>query len=130
VTVITGFVAVAFFRLWESDLINCAAKMERILREKLRGGRFSNVAPNRSRLMGRIRSRGNQSTERRFRLALVRAGLSGWVLHPKTILGTPDFYFAERKIAVFVDGCFWEHEIKCDLSRTVGRIKDFSPGHF
>jgi DNA mismatch endonuclease (patch repair protein) len=83
--------------------------MERILRRKLKGGRFLNVTAERSRLMGRIRSRGNLSTEQSFRLALVRARIRGWVLHPKIIFGTPDFYFPEERLAVFIDGCFW-HE--------------------
>jgi len=81
--------------------------METVLRKKLRGGKFVNVSPERSRMMGKIRSKGNRSTEQSFRFALVRAGLSGWVLHPKWVIGTPDFYFSKKKVAVFVDGCFW-----------------------
>src|SRR5262245_33079992 len=87
--------------------------MERILRKKLKNGRFTNVSPERSRMMGNIRSKGNRSTEKSFRFALVRAGISGWVLHPKLILGTPDFYFAKENVAIFVDGCFWHGCKKC-----------------
>lgn len=87
--------------------------MERILRKKLKGGRFTNVSRNRSRLMGRVRSKGNHSTEQSFRLALVRAGIRGWVLHPKEVFGTPDFFFPEEKIAVFIDGCFWHGCAQC-----------------
>jgi len=87
--------------------------MERILKTKLKNGRFTNVSPERSRMMGNIRSKGNCSTEKSFRFALVRAGISGWVLHPKRILGTPDFYFARENVAVFVDGCFWHGCKRC-----------------
>jgi DNA mismatch endonuclease, patch repair protein len=87
--------------------------MERILRKKLRGGKFAGVDPKRSRMMGRIRSKGNRSTEQLFRLVLVRAGIRGWVLHSKSILGTPDFYFQRFKIAVFIDGCFWHGCSRC-----------------
>ena len=87
--------------------------MERILRRKLKSGRFLNVTPERSRLMGRVRSRGNLSTERSFRLALVRARIRGWVLHPKIVFGTPDFYFPKEGVAVFIDGCFWHGCKRC-----------------
>ena len=61
----------------------------------------------RSRTMSSIRSRGNRSTELKFRMALVRLGLSGWLMHPKEIEGCPDFFFPEHRLAIFVDGCFW-----------------------
>jgi DNA mismatch endonuclease (patch repair protein) len=87
--------------------------MERILKKTLKDGRFLNISPERSRAMGKIRSKGNRSTEKSFRLALVRAGISGWVLNPRVILGTPDFYFSKENVAVFVDGCFWHGCKKC-----------------
>lgn len=87
--------------------------MEKFLRTKLVGGGFVGVDPERSRLMGRVRSRGNRSTEKVFRSALVRAGICGWILHPKEVFGTPDFYFSRAMLAVFVDGCFWHGCKKC-----------------
>jgi DNA mismatch endonuclease Vsr len=63
--------------------------------------------------MGRIRSKGNYSTEQSFRLALVRARIRGWVLHPKAVFGTPDFFFPDEKLAVFIDGCFWHGCSRC-----------------
>ena len=87
--------------------------MERKLKEKLPGGKFKNVPVVRSRTMGRIRSKGNKTTEVRFRFALVRRGIKGWVLHPKGITGSPDFYFPKKRIAVFVDGCYWHGCPKC-----------------
>lgn len=89
--------------------------------------------------MSRIRSRGNKDTE----LALVRVfraqGITGWrrqqrirrnvqrstlnAERSKLIVGrwkffsvVPDFVFPKRRLAVFVDGCFWhgcpQHETK------------------
>ena len=40
-------------------------------------------------------------------MALVKAGIKGWVLHPPGIFGKPDFFFVKKKLAIFVDGCFW-----------------------
>ncbi len=87
--------------------------MEKALRRKLPNGRFENVSPVRSRAMAAVRGKGNITTERRLRLALVRAGISGWQLHPKGLSGRPDFFFPEAKLAVFTDGCFWHGCRKC-----------------
>lgn len=86
--------------------------MERHLRLKLVGGKFSNVPAKRSATMSRIRGRNNRTTEIRLRYALVRAGIRGWCLH-SSIPGRPDFYFSREKVAVFVDGCFWHGCVKC-----------------
>lgn len=61
----------------------------------------------RSRMMSRIRSRGNHSTERRLRAHLVRTGVRGWTLHSGQLPGRPDFVFTQARLIVFVDGCFW-----------------------
>ena len=65
--------------------------------------------------MSRIRGRGNRSTERVLRLALVRAGISGWRLHPGYVFGKPDFWFDTQKLAIFVDGCFWHSCKRCRI---------------
>ena len=62
--------------------------------------------------MASIRARGNRSTELQVRLALVRNGVDGWKMHAKDVPGTPDFWFVKRRIAIFVDGCFW-HGCRC-----------------
>src|SRR2546430_2259986 len=66
----------------------------------------------RSKLMSKVRARGNRSTERKLRYSFVRNALSGWVLHP-TIEGRPDFLFTKQRLVIFVDGCFWHHCPKC-----------------
>lgn len=48
-----------------------------------------------------------------MRMLLVRAGISGWCVQPKGIVGNPDFIFPDAHIAVFVDGCFWHGCPKC-----------------
>jgi DNA mismatch endonuclease, patch repair protein len=67
----------------------------------------------RSALMAKVRSRGNRSTEVKLRLALVRAGIVGWKLHPKSVVGQPDFWFPQQEVALFVDGCFWHGCKQC-----------------
>ena len=71
------------------------------------GRSFGQVDPKTSATMSKIRSRGNKSTERRLRAALVRRGLRGWLLRPMGIVGNPDFLFPRQQVAIFVDGCFW-----------------------
>jgi len=63
--------------------------------------------------MASIRGKSNKSTEVVLRLALVRAGIRGWRLHPADVIGHPDFYFAAQRLAVFVDGCFWHGCPRC-----------------
>jgi len=60
----------------------------------------------RSELMSRVRSRGNETTERRLASLLRKAGLRGWRRH-QPLPGCPDFVWYGPKLAVFVDGCFW-----------------------
>lgn len=72
----------------------------------------------RSRIMASVRSRGNTTTELPFGKLLWSAGLRGYRKH-WPVLGKPDFAWPGRKIAVFVDGCFWHGCTKCKyLPRT------------
>ena len=74
---------------------------------------FANTPASRRDNMRAIRSRGNRSTETRLRGAMVRAGIRGWTLHPKEVFGVPDFFFKDRRVTVFVDGCFWHGCPRC-----------------
>lgn len=87
--------------------------MERYLRERLGSSKFEGVHAVRSRTMSAIRGKGNKTTELVVRMALVRAEVSGWEMHPADIKGKPDFYFRTKRLAVFVDGCFWHGCGKC-----------------
>lgn len=66
----------------------------------------------RSRNMASIRSRENATTEKAFLQLLRRARISGWRRHVD-LPGRPDFVFPSRRIAVFVDGCFWHGCPRC-----------------
>ena len=81
--------------------------MERRLKLKLPNGEFVGVTLERSRIMSAIRGKSNKTTEKRLRMALVRHGIRGWVLHTAQVAGKPDFFFPKSGVAVFVDGCFW-----------------------
>jgi DNA mismatch endonuclease (patch repair protein) len=65
----------------------------------------------RSKIMAAVRSRGNTTTELPLGKLLWAAGIRGYRKH-WPVLGTPDFAWPCRKIAVFVDGCFW-HGCSC-----------------
>lgn len=50
-----------------------------------------------------------------LRKALWSAGVRGYRLNWKKIPGRPDITFPGKKIAVFVNGCFWHRCPICDL---------------
>ena len=87
--------------------------MEKALRKTLKNGKFSGVSVTRSKAMSAVKGKGNKTTEVRFRLALVRSGISGWKMHESGIIGKPDFYFPVQKIVIFIEGCFWHGCPKC-----------------
>ena len=69
----------------------------------------------RSALMAKVRGRGNLTTEEALAKVFRAEGWSGW-RRQRPIVGRaesgrfrvrPDFVFAARRLAVFVDGCFW-----------------------
>ena len=60
----------------------------------------------RGQLMSRVRSKGNETTEMRLASLLRKAGLHGWRRNHH-ITGNPDFVWPSKKLAIFVDGCFW-----------------------
>jgi DNA mismatch endonuclease (patch repair protein) len=56
--------------------------------------------------MARIRGSGNKDTELRM-MSLFRAHhITGW-RRGQSLFGKPDFVFQRKRVAVFVDGCFW-----------------------
>ena len=72
----------------------------------------------RSAVMSAIRSRGNAATELRLIPVFRAHGITGWrrgatlrwpadATKPKAFRVKPDFVFRARRLAVFVDGCFW-----------------------
>lgn len=67
----------------------------------------------RSLVMARIRGGDNRSTERRLAAMLRARGIAGWTLRAPDVVGRPDVYFTEARIAIFVDGCFWHACPRC-----------------
>ncbi len=71
----------------------------------------------RSKRMARIRSRGNAATELGMLRILRALGITGWRRHvivrgwaapgDRPLRVRPDFVFRGRRVALFVDGCFW-----------------------
>lgn len=60
----------------------------------------------RSSIMGKVKGRGNKSTELKLIKFFKEYGIKGWRRnYPLT--GIPDFVFSKARLAIFVDGCFW-----------------------
>jgi DNA mismatch endonuclease (patch repair protein) len=51
-----------------------------------------------------------------LRSALWKANLRGYRLHDRNLPGRPDISFKSKKVAVFVNGCFWHRCPHCDYS--------------
>ena len=60
----------------------------------------------RSAMMGLVRSTGNASTEQRLVRFLRSYRITGW-RRASRLVGSPDFAWHRKHVAVFVDGCFW-----------------------
>ena len=69
----------------------------------------------RSKIMRKVRSKENRSTELRLMKLFKDNGITGWRRN-YPVVGHPDFVFPEYKVAVFVDGCFW-HGHDCRNTR-------------
>ena len=69
----------------------------------------------RSDIMKRVRPSGNKTTELKLIEYFSINGITGWRRNYK-VKGHPDFVFLDRKIAIFVDGCFW-HGHDCRNTR-------------
>ncbi len=61
----------------------------------------------RSVQMSKVRGKGNKSTEGIVESRLIEAGIVGWEKHTRLLKASPDFYFPQQRLALFVDGCFW-----------------------
>lgn len=65
----------------------------------------------RSRIMSRVKSRGNGTTEVPMAKSMRAAGATGWRRHVRIRIrsghASPDFVFPRERLAVMVHGCFW-----------------------
>lgn len=69
----------------------------------------------RSQIMSAVHSKQNKSTEIKLIKIFKENGIIGWRRNYK-VKGHPDFVFPDKKIAIFVDGCFW-HGHDCRNTR-------------
>ena len=69
----------------------------------------------RSIVMQKVRSKANTSTELKLIEFFSEHSITGWRRN-YPVKGHPDFVFPKKKIAVFVDGCFW-HGHDCRNTR-------------
>ena len=69
----------------------------------------------RSGIMRKVKSSGNQSTEMKLIQYFDAHHITGWRRH-YNVKGHPDFVFMPLRIAIFVDGCFW-HGHDCRNTR-------------
>ena len=60
----------------------------------------------RSAIMQSVKSSGNKSTELKLIQYFQERHITGWRRGYK-VKGHPDFVFLNKRIAIFVDGCFW-----------------------
>ncbi|MCL2605714.1 MAG: very short patch repair endonuclease [Coriobacteriia bacterium] len=73
---------------------------------------MTNTAKNKS-MQGNKRR--DTNPELKMRKLLREAGYPGYRLQWKKVPGRPDIAYPGRKIAIFVNGCFWHRCPKCDL---------------
>ena len=69
----------------------------------------------RSEIMSKVRSKNNKSTELKLIQIFKENNIRGWKRN-YPVKGHPDFVFLAKKIAIFVDGCFW-HGHDCRNTR-------------
>ena len=69
----------------------------------------------RSEIMKGVKPSGNKTTELKLIDYFSSNHITGWKRH-YAVKGHPDFVFLDRRIAIFVDGCFW-HGHDCRNTR-------------
>ena len=75
----------------------------------------------RSRNMAAIHGKGNKSTEIKLIRLLRKYKLTGWRRHYEQLPGKPDVVFPRKKLAIFLDGCFWHGCPCCKLNPASNR---------
>src|ERR1700730_7331895 len=82
----------------------------------------------RSAIMARVRS-WNTTPERMVRSTLHKLGYR-YRLHDNRLPGKPDLSFPSRRIALFVNGCFWHRHPNCKRASTRSRVKIIGSANF
>jgi DNA mismatch endonuclease, patch repair protein len=78
-----------------------------------------------SRIMSAIKAK-NTKPELMLRKALWESGLKGYRLHCKEVPGKPDIFYPGKKIAIFVNGCYWHRCPHCKPSMPKTHIRFWS----
>lgn len=86
----------------------------------------SGVPLSRSEIMSRVRSK-NTSPEILVRSSFHKAGLR-FRIHRKDLPGNPDIVFPSRRIALFVNGCFWHGHEGCKRARIPASRREYWEG--
>lgn len=72
-----------------------------------------NLTPHdRRKAMQAVKSK-NTSLERKLFATLAGMRLRGWKRNAQDVLGKPDAVFETRRVAIFVNGCFWHGCPEC-----------------
>lgn len=72
----------------------------------------------RSWVMAQVKSAGNRSTEKRMVAVMRQSKITGW-RRRYPLFGKPDFVFPVKRVALFVDGCFWHgHPVRCRIPQS------------
>lgn len=58
----------------------------------------------------------NTKPELNLRKVLWKVGLRGYRIHWKKMPGRPDIVFTKKRLAIFVNGCYWHRCPHCKLS--------------
>lgn len=77
----------------------------------------------RSKNMSRIRCK-NTKPEMFVRSLLFKCGFRFRVNY-SNVAGSPDVYFSKRKVAIFINGCYWHRHQNCKYSYTPKSNVDF-----
>jgi DNA mismatch endonuclease (patch repair protein) len=79
--------------------------------------RRDNLSPeDRRKAMQAVKGKGTK-LERRLWGLLARMRLKKWKKNDETIVGKPDVVFDKKRVALFVDGCFWHGCRRCQRKR-------------
>lgn len=66
-----------------------------------------NLTPEaRRKTMQAVKGKGTRLEKRLFSM-LAGMGLRGWTKNVDAVIGKPDVAFLGKRVAVFIDGCFW-----------------------
>ena len=97
--------------------------MDSIKNTYLRDGRAPIPVDEKTSKVMRANKGKNTKPELYLRKALWHHGVKGYRLHWKKVPGRPDLAFPGKKIAIFINGCFWHRCPTCNPSTPKSNTK-------